>query len=174
MRAAARCWSSTTRTSAPAAINMVQAHRALRDGVRPTHVVLEFIPGFLAHNELPTDQIALIDVPILWPHANRWRLVGREAVLRANNVYRTRTPLLRWAAPEFVTGSEAEHDPSLFPLGGDNKSGGREVPTEKEKAALTGLAVARFKSRMESFQVDRRLADANSEVIAFCQREGSR
>jgi hypothetical protein len=155
-------------------MNLVQAHRVLRDGVRPTHIVLEFIPGFLVHDDLPTDQIALIDVPILWPYSNQWRLVGRETVLRVNNVYRTRTALLRWAAPEFVTKSEAEHDPTLFPLGGDNKWGRIEVPNEKEKTALTALAVARFKNRMETFKFDRRLAEANNAVIEYCQREGIR
>lgn len=153
-------------------MNLVQAHRALRDGVRPTHVVLELVPGFLVHDDLPTDQIALIDVPVLWPHANQWRLVGRETALRANNIYRTRTDLLRWLAPDFVTRSEAERDPTLFPLGGDNKWGRLDVPTEKEQAALTGLAVGRFQNRMETFEIDRRLADTNNEVIAFCQREG--
>src|SRR5262249_52539849 len=49
-----------------------------------------------------------------------------------------------------------------------------EVPNEKEKAALTALAVARFKNRMETFHVDHRLADANNAVIAFCQQQGMR
>jgi hypothetical protein len=153
-------------------MNLLEAHRVVRDGVRPTYVVLELVPGFVAHDDLPTDQMAIVDIGILWPYANQWRLVGRETILRVNNVYRTRTQFLRWAAPEFVTKSEAEKDPTLFPLGGDNKWGRLDVPTEKEKAALTGLAFGRFHARMVTFHIDPQLAAANDELVAFCQREG--
>lgn len=153
-------------------MNMMQAHRALRDGVRPTHVIIELVPGFLVHDDLPTENIAIVDIPFLWQYCNQWRLIGRETILRLNNVYRTRTTLLRWAAPEFVTRSEAERDPTLFPMGGDNKWGRLDVPTEKEKAALTWLAVRRFKERMETFHIDPQLAAASDEVIAFCLRNG--
>ena len=123
-------------------MNLMQVHRTLRDGVRPAYVVVELIPGFLAHDDLPTNQIAIADIPYLWPYCNQLRLLGRESLLRLDNVNRTRTALLRWAAPEFVTMSQAERDPTLFPFGGDNKWGRLDVPTDKERAWLHGLAVA--------------------------------
>ena len=153
-------------------MNMMQVHRTLRDGVRPTHVVVELIPGFLAHDDLPTNQIAIADIPFLWPHTNQLRLIGQESLLRLNNVNRTRTALLRWAAPEFVTLSEAEREPTLFPLGGDNKWGRLDVPTESERTMLHGLAVARFQHRMTAFHIDPKLAAAMVELVSFCQREG--
>jgi hypothetical protein len=153
-------------------MNMMQVHRALRDGVRPSHVIVELIPGFLAHDDLPTNQIAVADIPYLWPFTNQLRLIGQESLLRLNDVNRTRTSLLRWAAPEFVTRSEAEREPTLYPLGGDNKWGRLDVPTDKERAMLHGLAVARFRHRMMTFHVDPKLAAAMTELVAFGQRQG--
>ena len=127
-------------------MNMLQIHRALRDGVHPRWVVFELIPGFLAHDDLPYKEMALVDVPVIYSYSNGPRLISQCARMRIGGVYRTRTALLRWAAPEYVTMSPADREVKLHELGGDNGFGRLDDLTPSDHAGLTMLAVGRFKS----------------------------
>jgi hypothetical protein len=150
-------------------MNLIQIHRALRDGVKPTHAVIEIVPGFFRHDDLPVKEIAIHDVPILWPYSNKPRLVGSTVGFRLNGVYRPRTALLRSIAPDWVTQAENEKDPVLYPLGGDNHWARLDEPTEKERTMLRMLAIGRFASRMQTFRLDPHLTGATIELLELCR-----
>jgi hypothetical protein len=153
-------------------MNLVQVHRALRDGIRPSYILLELVPGFLVHDDLPLQQMALADVPLLWPYSNRPRLVGHMTLQRLNGVHRNRTALLRAVAPEFVTYTEEDKEPALLPLGGDDQWARRDEPSEHEQDALTMLAARRFEKRMTQFQTSPHLVATMNDLISLCGREG--
>jgi hypothetical protein len=153
-------------------MNMIQVHRALRDGVHPKWVVLELVPGFLAHDDLPYKDMTLADIPVIYEYSNGPRLIAQSARVRVGGIYRTRTSFLRWAAPDFVTKSAADREVKLHSLGGDNDFGRLDTLTERDRAGLTGLAVGRFKKRMENFKIDPLLARTMNDLVAFCQSQG--
>jgi hypothetical protein len=153
-------------------MNLVQVHRVLRDGTRPTHIVLELVPGFLVHDDLPIQQMSLADVPLLWPYSNRTRLTGHMTLQRLNGVHRNRTALLRAVAPNFVTYTDEEKEPALLALGGDDYWARRDEPAEYEQIALTTLAIRRFQSRMNHFQIAPHLAATMNDLIELCRSEG--
>lgn len=151
--------------------NLIQLHRALRDGVRPTHLVCEIVSAMLHHDDLPVKEISLPEIGVLWPHSNKVRLVASSIGLRLNGVYRPRTALLRSIAPKWVTHSATEKDIALLELGGDNHWSRLDQPSEHEEKLLFEVAVIRFKSRMESFRLDPKLMSATRELLEVCKRE---
>jgi len=153
-------------------MNLVQLHRAIRDGVRPSYLVLELVPGFLRHDDLPVKEIAIPDVGLLWKHSNKLRLVASTAGLRLNGVYRPRTALLRSIAPEWETRAEHDRGPFLSELGGDNNWVLLEEPSKSERELLHSLAVGRFQNRMQTFRFDPYLVSAMRELLEECKSRG--
>lgn len=152
-------------------VNLIQLQRALRDGVRPMHLVCEIVSGMLHHDDLPVKEISLPEIGVLWPHSNKVRLVASSIGFRFNGVYRPRTALLRSVAPKWVTRSATDKDVALLALGGDDHWSRLDEPSEDEKKLLFKLAVIRFKSRMESYRLDPKLVGATRELMNICQRE---
>lgn len=154
--------------------NLIQLHRALRDGVRPTHLVCEIAPGLLHHDDLPIKEIAIPDIALLWTHSNKVRLVASSIGYRLNGVYRPRTALLRSIAPRWVTHSAIDKDIALLEYGGDDHWSRLDEPSEHEQKLLYLMAVNRFQSRMETFRLDPYLVSATHELLEVCKREGIR
>jgi Protein of unknown function (DUF1574) len=153
-------------------MNMLQVHRALRDGVHPHWVVLELVPGFLAHDDLPYKDMSIEDIPVIYQYSNGPRLIAQSARVRLGGVYRTRTAMSRWALPEFVTKSPADREVKLHELGGDNGFGRLDDLTDSDRAGLTMLAVGRFKKRMMEYKIDPLNAKTMNDLVEFCQSQG--
>jgi hypothetical protein len=153
-------------------MNLMQIHRALRDGIHPKWVVLELVPGFLAHDDLPYKDMAFADIPVVYPYSNGPRLIAQSARIRVGGVYRTRTALLRSELPEFVTQSAGDREVTLHPLGGDNQFGRLDDLDQRGRDHLTGLAVGRFKARMMTYTINPANAQAMDDLVAFCQSQG--
>lgn len=151
--------------------NLVQLNRALRDGVRPTHLVCELASGLLHHDDLPIRDIAVPDIAILWTHSNKVRLVASSIGFRLNGVSRSRTALLRSIAPAWVTQSTTDKDVTLLELGGDDHWSRLDEPNSNEQSALYIMAENRFQNRMRSFRLEPYLLSATIELLELCKRE---
>lgn len=153
-------------------VNLMQYHRALRDGVRPTWLVVEVAPPFLAHDDMPYTEAALRDVPVILPYSNKPRLIGLAAKQRVAGAFRPRTALLRQVVPAFATMASGDMDPTILPLGGADHWARYDRPAPEQQKQFTELASRRFEARMKTYEVAPYTAGATRDLLERCRSDG--
>lgn len=134
-------------------MNLMQLHRALRDGVRPAALVVELAPIFLVHDASPLERASVQDCVVLSPYTNRLGLAARAVGRRARGLYVVRTRALRWAAPAFATAPKNEPDVVLYPSGGSDRWVREDAVSPAFRREWTGKVRAVYGTQLQRFRV---------------------
>jgi hypothetical protein len=164
-----------SRLGAGPRLTLVQLHRAFRDEVRPSWVIVEVSPALFAIDHLPAQETSWDEVRLLarYPEG-RPRLYYQAVATRAALTYRVRTPLLEAIAPAFATHPEGDADPRVLPLGGADRWARKDHPTPKEVERFTEIAVKHHRRPMQEFHTRPAAIAAMRDLLAQCRDHGIR
>jgi hypothetical protein len=152
-------------------INLLQIRRLLREGLTPSWVVLEIVPGGLGHDSTPASLAAVEDLPVLWRYPSRCKDTLVYLRNRLNPFYNYRQDVLRRVAPPFVTQADPSDVVNLLPLGDDNNWIRHEF-TSEIRATQETVARSIYYDALQTFQVDPQLDRATCEVLDLCRQRG--
>jgi hypothetical protein len=153
-------------------LNFIQFRRLLRDGVRPSWLVIELFPGHLRKESNQASQAAVADFPTLFPYVNRANFLVEAVRFRLDAPYRYRTPFLRTVAPPFATQAAEGDDVHLGPLGDDRVLVRAGPMTPERKAHQYELIHGLYAETMRSFAIDPTLATATRDLLHECRERG--
>jgi hypothetical protein len=153
-------------------MNLVQFRRLLRDGVRPSWLVIELFPGHLRKESTQASQAAVADFPALLPYVNRANFLVEAVRFRVDAPYRYRTPFLRSLAPPFATQVAEGDDVHLGPFGDDRVLVRAGPLTPERKAHQYQLIHALYAETMRTFAIDPNLAAATRDLLYECRERG--
>jgi hypothetical protein len=153
-------------------MNLVQLHRLLRDGVRPSWLVVEVFPGHLRRESTQASQAAVADFPALLPYVNRANFLVEAARFRLDAPYRYRTAFLRSAAPSFATQVAEGDDVHLGDLGDDRNLTRLGAITAERKAHQYQVIHGMYAEPMRTFAIDPTLAAAVRDFLHECRDHG--
>src|SRR5262245_18942752 len=153
-------------------MNLVQLRRLLRDGVRPSWILMELFPGHLRKESTQASQAAIADFPALLPYVNRTNFLVEAARFRVDAPYRYRTPCLRTAAPPFATQAAENDDVHLGPFGDDRVLVRAGPLTPERQAHKYQLIRCLYAETMRTFAIDPVLAAATRDFLQECRERG--
>jgi hypothetical protein len=151
--------------------NRLSLDRLLRADIRPSWLVVEFLPLALC-GEGPglLSNSASADLPVLMRYAGV-RAGGIYLRSRLNPFYNFRQGVLRKCAPEWVTSVATSDTIALGPLGGDHGWFHHEEDklTESERARRLDFTKRGDYGRLQDWQVNPRSDQAMRETLQQCR-----
>ncbi|MBO0700309.1 MAG: hypothetical protein J2P46_18060, partial [Zavarzinella sp.] len=153
-------------------MNLVQFRRLLRDGIRPTWLVVELLPAHLRSESNEAILSAVADFPALLPYVNRSSFLVEAARIRWDAPYRWRTPFLRTAAPEFATQAGEGDDVYLGPFGDDRNFTRPGALSGERRAHQFKVIEQMYAEPMRRFRIDPLLAEAARDLLRECRDRG--
>jgi hypothetical protein len=155
-------------------MNLMQVRRLLAEGLTPTWLVLEILPGSLVHEGTPASFAVVPDLPALCHGSS----CGRDLLVflrcRLNPFYNNRQAILREVASAFVTTADFSDDIRLGPLGDDDGWMRREDLGDEVRANRAVAARAVYFDRLQEFRIDPAQDQATCELLDLCRGRGIR
>lgn len=157
-------------------MNLVQVHRLLREGVRPTWLVLEVMPPQLGdgRQNVTTASATVEDVPLLHQHQSALRFYSQFLRSRLTPCYRHRQFLVHALSPYLLppdTRPEVERV-TFGPLGGDYSLESREPLGPEEHSRQGDAARASYYPNLQKLQICELSDRAMRDLLTLCRQEG--
>ncbi len=153
-------------------LNRMEVRRLLREGITPSWLVLEVVPGGLVHEVSPASIAVLGDLPGLC----RYNTLARDLLIylrcRLNPFYNHRQAVLSLLAAPFVTRADSSDHVSLLPLGDDDNWMRREDLDAEMLARRVAEARGVYCDRLRDFHIDPELDRATRELLRLCRQKG--
>jgi hypothetical protein len=153
-------------------LNLMQVRRLLREGITPSWLVLEVVPGHLAHERPPAELAALRDVPVLCRHASWKEILLVYARCRLNPFFKQRRATLSRFLPPLVTRAHQSDDVRLLPLGDDDDWMRKENVSAELRTILKEQARDVYFARLQDLHIDPALDRATRELLELCRPRG--
>jgi len=156
------------------AMNLVEVHRLIRNGIRPQWLVLELMPGQLndADQRILHATATIDDLPVVGRYYNPLRLGYAYCKNRTMPCYDHRRWVMHEMIPDWIRANE--NDPwniRLGPLGGDYVWQAKNEQDDDMKERRTFAAKTCFGARMWNLSVSQISEQAMNEVLELCRDE---
>jgi hypothetical protein len=154
-------------------LNLMLVRRLLAQGIHPQWLVLELVPGSLAHESpsMPSTNATAPDLPVACRYFPSWRILMVYARQRLVPWHKHRAALLRQVAPDWAPYHDLREKITLNPLGGDR--GWLLEPSISPAEVQRRTAQVRdiYFDMFQRFHIDPAGDRATRELLELCRRE---